>query len=152
MSSYEKTFVVRWADCDMNGHLRNTGYSEYCIDARVAYLSERGFPPARYVELGFGPVILREEIEYLRELRMGEQFRVDVRMQGLSPEGGRFKFAHVLTREDGVLAGRLSLLGGWMDLRSRRLSAPPPSLQEVMRAAPRADGFEELPPLRSTRG
>lgn len=152
MSSYEKTFVVRWADCDMNGHLRNTGYSEYCIDARVAYLSDRGFPPTRYAELGFGPVILREEIEYLRELRIAEEFRVDVRMQGLSPECARFKFAHVLTRHDGVVAGKLSLLGGWMDLRTRRLSAPPPQLQEVMRTAPRVESFEELPPLRSRGG
>ncbi len=152
MSSYEKNFVVRWADCDMNGHLRNTGYSEYCIDARVAYLSEHGFPPVRYVELGFGPVILREEIEYLRELRIGEQFRVDVRMQGLSPECGRFKFAHVLTRHDGVVAGRLSLFGGWMDLNTRRLSAPPLELQEVLRAAPRAESFKELPPLRAKGG
>lgn len=152
MSAYEKTYLVRWADCDMNGHLRNTGYSEYCIDTRIAYLTEHGFPPLRYQELGIGPVILREEIDYLRELRMGESFRVDVRVVGLSPDCTKFRFAHRFSRIDGALAGKLLLLGGWMDLRTRRLNAPPEELQQVLRATPRGDDFQELSPFKGHAG
>jgi acyl-CoA thioester hydrolase len=152
MSGYEKTYLVRWADCDMNGHLRNTCYSEYCIDTRVAFLTEHGFPPVRYQELGFGPVLLREEIDYLRELRLGETFRVDVKTLGLSPDCGKFRFAHAVLRVDGVVAGKVTVLGGWMDLRTRRLGAPPEELRQALRAAPRAEEFQELTPFRGRAG
>jgi acyl-CoA thioester hydrolase len=32
VDQYTKTFTVRWADCDANGHLRSTGYSDYAIE------------------------------------------------------------------------------------------------------------------------
>jgi acyl-CoA thioester hydrolase len=149
MDRYTKTFTVRWADCDVNGHMRNTAYSEYAIDVRVAYLGEHGFGLDRMLETGFGPVILREEIDYLREVRLGEGVRVDVTLLGLSPEGARFRFAHDFEKEGGKPCARIVLAGGWLDLRTRRLTAPPEALAEVMRSIPRGEGYEELPPLRA---
>jgi acyl-CoA thioester hydrolase len=43
MAGYVKRFEVRWTDLDMNRHMRNTAYSEYCIDVRVSFLQEHGF-------------------------------------------------------------------------------------------------------------
>jgi acyl-CoA thioester hydrolase len=149
MDRYTKTFTVRWADCDVNGHMRNTAYSEYAIDARVAYLGEHGFGLDRMLEAGFGPVILREEIDYLREVRLGESVRVDVTLLGLSPECARFRFGHAFEKEDGKACARIVLAGGWLDLRARRLTAPPEALALVLRAIPRGEGYEELPPLRA---
>jgi acyl-CoA thioester hydrolase len=149
MDRYAKTFTVRWADCDVNGHMRNTAYSEYAIDVRVAYLAEHGFGIDRMLEAGFGPVIVREEIDYLREVRLGENVRVDVTLLGLSAECGRFRFAHDFEKENGKPCARIVLAGGWLDLRARRLAAPPDALAQVLRAMPRGDGYGELPPLRA---
>ena len=35
---------------------------------------------------------------------------------------------------------------GWLDLRARKLVAPPPALLAVFTKVPRAQGFVELPP------
>jgi len=145
MDRYEKTFTVRWADCDANGHMRNTAYSEYATEVRMAYLTENGFGFEKFLETKVGPVILREEIDYLRELRMGARIAVSFTSLGLSPDGTRFKVSHELVREDGKVAARVTLLGGWMDLRTRRLAPPPVALADLLRAVPRPGAFEELP-------
>ena len=145
MDRYEKTFTVRWADCDANGHMRNTAYSEYAIEVRMDYLTEQGFGFDKFLETKIGPVLLREEIDYLRELRMGERVAVDFVALGLSPDGARFRMRHEFVRADGKPCGRITLDGGWMDLRTRRLAPPPEALQAVLRAAPRAETWEELP-------
>lgn len=145
MTPFSRTFTVRWADCDVNGHMRNTAYSEYGIDVRIAFLAELGFPYERLAELGIGPVLLREELDYLRELKMGERLTVDFRQLGLSPDGVRFRFRHDFTKENGKPAARIVLDGGWMDLRQRRLTAPPEPLARAFTALQKAEGWAELP-------
>lgn len=147
MDRYAKTFVVRWADCDANAHMRNTAYSEYGTDVRIAFLAEHGFGFEQFFEEGIGPVILREEIDYLREVRLGEPVTVDFTQLGLSPEAARFKLAHDFTKGNGKPAARVVLSGGWMDLRSRKLVPAPEALARAIRAVPKAPGFESLPPL-----
>ncbi len=148
MERYEKTFTVRWADCDVNGHMRNTSYSEYAIDTRVAFLAENGFPYARFVEHGVGPVILHEAIDYLREVGLGETIAVDLAVLGLSPDGARFRFEHDLWLPGRKKAARVIVAGGWMDLELRKLRLPPDDLARVLHEAPRAEGFEAMKPVR----
>jgi acyl-CoA thioester hydrolase len=148
MERYARTFTVRWADCDVNGHMRNTAYSEYAIDVRVAFLAEHGFGHEQLAAAGFGPVLLREEIDYLRELRMNETVEVDFAQLGLSADGSRFRLRHGFTKANGKPAARIVLDGGWMDMRTRRLARPPEALARAFGLAPRAEGFAELPPRR----
>jgi acyl-CoA thioester hydrolase len=146
--SYEKSFTVRWSECDMNGHARNTAYLEYCIDVRLSYLAERGFGWEEFRRLGFGPIMFREEIDYLREVRLLEEIRVNYQQLGLSPDGSRFRVSHELFRADGQQAARLVVSGGWLDLRTRKLVVPPEQVASIMRAIPRSPEWEELRPLR----
>ena len=145
---FERRFTVRWSDVDGNGHLRNTAYSDFCSDTRMALLTAGGFGWDRFQAAGYGPVILREVIEYLREGKMAEAIRVDVVVAGLSPDVARWVFRHRMWRESGEEMARVEARGGWLDLATRRLVVPPPDLAEVLRAAPRGEPFEELPPLR----
>ena len=43
---------------------------------------------------------------------------------------------------------QLVLLGGWLDLGRRKLTPPPEELQRAMISMPRADPYEDLPPLK----
>ncbi len=146
MDTFAKKFIVRWSDCDANGHLRNTGYSEYAIEVRMAYLAEHGFGLAEMRQHGIGPVLLREEIDYQRECHMGEELTVTFTAIGLSPDGARFKVAHDLLKQNGKQAARLVVLGGWLDNKLRRLTPPPDALREAFEVAPRGGPFETLPP------
>jgi acyl-CoA thioester hydrolase len=146
VDTYARSFTVRWADCDANGHLRNTGYSEYAIEVRMAYLVEHGFGLAEMRQHGIGPVLLREEIDYLRECHMGEELTVTFVTAGLSADGARFKVVHDLWKQNGKQAARIVVLGGWIDLKLRRLAPPPDGLREAFEKAPRGGPFESLPP------
>jgi acyl-CoA thioester hydrolase len=149
MDRYAKTFTVRWADCDVNGHMRNTSYSEYAIDTRMAYLAENGFPFESFVASGIGPVLLHESIDYLREVPLGGTLEVDLAITGLSPDLARFKFEHDIWLPGRKKAARIVLYGGWMDLQKRKLRVPPDDLQRLLRASPRGEPFEELKGLRT---
>ena len=148
MSRFAKTFTVRWADCDANGHMRNTAYSEYATEVRVAYLAEGGFTWERFVASRFGPVLLHEYVDYMREVRMGELIEVDFSVVGLSPDGARFKFEQDVWLPSRKKAARIVIAGGWMDLELRKLRLPPEDLLRVMQVAPRGEPFEELKAVR----
>jgi acyl-CoA thioester hydrolase len=145
---YTKIFIVRWADCDANGHMRNTAYSEYAIDTRMSWLADQGWPFSRFEEIGIGPVLLREEIDYVRELRLGDSVEVDLTGLGLSSDGARWKLAHEFWRPGGKTAARIVLSGAWMGMESRRLVVPPDGLTEAMRKVPQGPTWEELAPLK----
>ncbi len=151
MDRYFKTYTVRWADCDVNGHMRNTSYSEYGTDTRVSWLTENGFGWDRLVQGRVGPVLLHEAIDYMREVRLGETIEVDLTVICLSPDGARFKFEHDVWLPNRKKAARIVLAGGWMDLDLRKLRLPPDDLLRVMQSAPRGEPFEEMKPMAHRR-
>ena len=149
MEHFTRSFIVRWADCDANGHLRNTCYSEYAVEVRMAFLARHGFGLPEFRRHGMGPVLLREEIDYLRECHMGEEVSVDFTMVGRSADDSRFKIAHELLKPGGKKAARLVVQGGWLDMTTRRLRPPPPELQAIWNQVARVGELEVLPPLGS---
>lgn len=149
MEHFTRSFIVRWADCDANGHLRNTCYSEYAIEVRMAYLAQHGFGLPEFRAHGVGPVLLREEIDYLRECHMGEELTVDFTVLGLSADDSRFKIAHQLFKPGGKRAARLVVHGGWLDMTTRKLTTPPAPLKAIWDLIERVEPFEVLPPLGS---
>ncbi|HEY6003904.1 MAG TPA: acyl-CoA thioesterase [Anaeromyxobacter sp.] len=148
MDPYARTFIVRWADCDANGHMRNTAYSEYATEVRIAYLAGKGFTWEKFLASKLGPVLLHEYIDYMREVRMGESVVVDFSVIGLSPDGARFRFEQNVWLPNRKKAARLVIAGGWMDLELRKLRLPPDELLRVLNEAPRGEPFEEMKPVR----
>jgi acyl-CoA thioester hydrolase len=145
VETFTRSFVVRWSDCDANGHLRNTCYSEYAIEVRWAYLTQHGFGHATLLAQQLGPVLLREEVDYRRECHMGEELAVDFKLLGLSEDGARFRMSHRFLKPGGKLAARLVVLGGWFDLAARKLVLPPPPLRALLTGLERDEDFEPLP-------
>jgi acyl-CoA thioester hydrolase len=142
-----RRFQVRWADLDMNRHMRNTAYSEYATDVRVSFLEEHGFGFAEFARRGFGPVIHREEATYSREIGPGAAFEIDYRVAGLAPDGSRWRVEHRVVRADGKQAAVLRIDGVWLDMGSRRPIPPPPELLEALRRVARTPDYEELEPM-----
>lgn len=141
-TAFSKRFAVRWADLDANRHLRNTAYLDYATHVRFAFLAENGFPPSRFGELHFGPVILREEMTFLREVGPNEELTVDYRLAALSEDGRKFKLRHRIFRRDGAEVARIDTDGGWMDLTSRKLRRPPAELAAALAGLARTADFE----------
>lgn len=148
MDPYARRYTVRWADCDMNGHMANTSYSNLATDVRIGYMGAQGFSLQTFLERRLGPVLLHEYIDYMREVRMGETVDVDFSVIGLSPDGARFKFLHEVWLPERNKAARIVIAGGWMDLELRKLRLPPDDLLRVLAEAPRSEPFEEMKPLK----
>jgi acyl-CoA thioester hydrolase len=146
-TAFECQFEVRWADLDGNRHVRNTAFSEYATHTRFRLLAAHGFDQARLEALRFGPVMMREEIRYRREVRFGDAVVVTVRCAGLSADGSHWRVHQDVLRPDGKEAVALTIQGGWMDLDARKLVVPPPELAAVLESLPRTRDYETLPSL-----
>ncbi len=143
-SSFARTFQVRWADLDFNAHMKNTAYLDLGPDVRMMFFAENGFPVQEFERLRIGPVILRDELDYYRELRLLEPVTVDLVLAGLSKDNKRFRIRNHFFRGDGKMAARVTSTGGWLDLEARKLIVPPDALLQALLAMPRSEEFETL--------
>ena len=138
---FERTLYARWGDMDFNGHMKNTAYLDASADVRMMYFAEHGFSMREFERLRFGPVILKDELEYFRELRLLEQVKVTLAAAGLTEDGTRFRLVNEFFREDGAKVARVTSSGGWLDLAARKLKTPPDELRQLMETMPRTDDF-----------
>jgi acyl-CoA thioester hydrolase len=145
--TFETTLLAGWGDLDANGHMANTAYLNKAVDVRSRFLVAHGFPREEFVRLGIGAVVRKDEIEYFREFRMHDEIRANVLLAGLSEDGTRGLWRNEMYRGD-VLGARVTSMIGWMDLRERKLVAPPAELLEAIRQIPRTDDFVELPSIK----
>ena len=133
LSPFFRSFEVRWADLDPNGHLRHSAYGDYATHVRLSILAEHGYSLERFKEERFGAVIFREECVFKREIVLGERVYVDFRVGEMSPCGRKWTVRHHVVKENGKLAAQLTLDGCWFNLDKRRLMRPPQALYDVMR-------------------
>lgn len=142
---YQKTLYAGWGDMDFNSHMRNTAFLDKSADVRMMFFAENGFPMGEFVRAGLGPVIMKDEIEYQREVGLLQELAVTLALAGLSEDGSRWLMRNEFLRPDGKLAARVTSTGGWLDLRSRKLSAPPPRLLQALHSLSRTEDFQALP-------
>ncbi len=141
---YERTFTAGWGDMDFNSHMRNTAYLDKSADIRMMYFSENGFPMAEFVRLRIGPVIMKDEVEYFKEVGLLETLKVTLDQAGLAEDGSRFLLRNEFYKTDGKLVARVTSAGGWLDLAARKLVVPPDALLQAMRTLQKTDDFQVL--------
>jgi acyl-CoA thioester hydrolase len=142
---YTKTLYAGWADMDFNSHMKNTAYLDKTADVRQMFLMENGFPMEEFVRLRVGPVVMKDEVEYFKEVGLQQKINVTYALAGQAPDGSRFLLRHEIFRADGKLAARVTSAGGWLDLDARKLIAPPPALLAAMNSLEKTADFIEMP-------
>jgi acyl-CoA thioester hydrolase len=146
MEPFSIRMHARWADMDQNAHLANSAFLDMAVDVRMSFFLQTRFPPTEFARRGIGPVVRRDEIDYLREVRLLEELTITLELAGMSENGSRFRMANNFYKADGQPCARLRTDGGWLDLANRRLAIPPPDLLDVMNQIARTDDFVVLPP------
>ena len=141
---FEKTMIAGWGDMDFNSHMRNTAFLDKSADVRMMFMAENGFPVSEFRRLQIGPVLLKDEIVYFKEVNLLDAISVTLALAGMSADGSRWLLRSDIIRSDGKLAGRVTSTGGWLDLAARKLTAPPPALLAAWQALSRTDDFQEL--------
>lgn len=140
-----RRFLAGWADMDWNSHMANTAYLNKVVDARVLALAERGFPIEEFVRLRLGVVIMKDELEYRREVKWMEEIDITFALAGIAEDGSRFMVKNEIRRTDGELCARVTSTGGFMNLDARKLVAPPTAVLEAYRSLPRTEDYVDLP-------
>ena len=138
---FRKSFEVRWDDVDLNGHLRSTRYLEYASTTRHGYLMTAGWGAPALLKSGITAVLLAEEVRYLREVFLAQNVEVTCTIVGLSPDASRWRIRQVVLRENGTEAAVIHSEGAWMDVRTRKITTPPPGLREFLEST-RSDDYE----------
>ena len=142
---YRKDFFAGWGDMDFNSHMRNTAFLDRAADVRMLFFSEHGFPMREFQHRRLGPVVMKDEVEYFREVALLQAFQVSLALAGMAPDGSRFRLRNDFHHADHQLVARVSSTGGWLDLKARKLIQPPPELLAALSSLPRTEDFCELP-------
>jgi|ERR1700733_2569468 len=137
--------VAGWGDMDFNSHMRNTAYLDKSADVRLMFFSRHGFPIAEFAKLKLGPVVMKDEITYFKEIKLLDKIEISLTVAGLSADGSRHLFRNEFYRVDGKCAAIVSSLGGWLDLTTRRFIVPPARLLAALTSLPKTDDFAVLP-------
>ena len=141
---YTKQFEIRWSDVDANRHLRNSAYIDYMSHTRMNFLLENGFSQQQLIDRNLGPVALYEHMYYFREVFPGKPVRVSLQLKGLSEDGRFFMFIHNFYDFKGKNFARCEMLGGWINLDSRKLVGLPKELLEKFDTFEKAEDFKIL--------
>jgi len=141
---FEKTLYARWGDMDFNGHMKNTAYLDASADVRMFFFAEHGYSMRLFEERRFEPVILRDDLEYFRELRLLEPVRVTFETSGFSEDFGRYRLVNQFYRLDGQRVARVTTHGLWLNLDTRKPMAPPDDLRTVLELVHKTDDYETL--------
>jgi acyl-CoA thioester hydrolase len=134
---------VMWSQVDANMHLRHSAYADFGAQARVILLEKVGFNSETLQSLKIGPILFREELIYLREVRPNDIIRVTCEMTKGRTDGSRWSFRHELYRGDGIKAAIINVDGAWIDVKARKLAALPEAWAEKFMHIPKTIGFIE---------
>jgi acyl-CoA thioester hydrolase len=143
---FEKAFHAGWASMDFNGHMGNTAYLDYCVDTRMAYFASQGFPVSEFQRLRFGPVIKTDHVEYFREIRLMETFKVRFEISGLAENASRFRLVNIFFLNDDAMAARVTTLGGFLSFTERKLIVPPDGITNALHNLTKTEDFEVFKP------
>jgi acyl-CoA thioester hydrolase len=139
--------TVLWSHVDANRHVRHSAYADFCAQARISILESAGFGMEMLQAMGLGPILFREELQYLREIRPGDHVKVITYLTRLRADGSRWSFRHELYTGDGSKAAIVNVDGAWIHLQQRKLTGLPKELCRFFDGMPRSKDFEVVAPV-----
>ncbi len=141
---YTKQFDVRWSDLDANRHMANSAYQNFMSHTRMAFLIENNFGQREMHKYNVGPVIFSEKVYYFREILQGKPITVSCEVTGISADSSLFSFRHDFYDDKGRNLARGKMMGAWMNLSERKITALHPDLIELIEDFPKSKDFKEL--------
>jgi len=128
---------------DANQHLRHSAYADLAAQARVELLESIELGMSVFHKLKLGPILFREELIYLKEIRGSQRIELTTVMVKSRKDGSRWSIRHELFREDGVKSAIINVDGAWMDLVARKLTALPEEFANAFQSMPKSDDYTE---------
>jgi acyl-CoA thioester hydrolase len=141
---------VLWSMVDANMHLRHSAYADFAAQARLEIIQSLGFTSDKLGELKIGPILFREELIYMREVKPNDIIKVTCQLTKARRDGSRWSFEQKLYRGDGIQAALINVDGAWIDIVKRRLTALPAEWAGKFMEIPKCENFiEESTPQKN---
>lgn len=140
MDAFIMPVQLRWSDFDPNFHLRHSVYYDWGAMCRLEFLSRHGLGIKVMEESHFGPILWKEECVFRKEIRMGDDVKLDIQLSKARQDFSRWSIQHTITR-NGDVAALISVDGAWIDTEKRKLATPPPIVVEVFSSMPKKEEF-----------
>jgi len=93
-------------------------------------------------QLQFGPILFREECVFRKEIRSGDEIKMNLQLLRSKKDFSRWSIRHEIVKGGETLCAVLTVDGAWMDVVRRKLSSPPEKVHEVFAKMPLAKEFE----------
>lgn len=142
--SFQVTFATKWSDFDPNRHMRHTAYNDYAAEVRVRYFAEHNFSIDDFTKHNIGPILFTEETSFRKEIHLGENITVNLKLQGVSKNNERWKIIHEVYNEAGKLSAIIKVYGAWIDLTKRKLTVPPIETKAMFDFAEKSEDFKMI--------
>jgi len=142
--SYTIDFKTKWSDFDPNRHMRHTAYNDYAAEARARFFISKNFSIEEFTKYNIGPILFHEETFFRKEIHMGEDISVNLKIAGLSANNERWKLTHEIFNQQGKLSAIIKVTGAWLDLTKRKLAIPPKEATMLFQEVEKTADFEEI--------
>jgi len=139
-----KEFDIRWSDIDANRHLANSAYINFMSHTRMAFLEQLGFNLKTMAQYNVSPVVFHEHMYYFKEVFAGKPIQVSLGLKGMSDNGMFFEFEHNFYDAKGRNFARCEMMGAWIDLTKRKLTALPQAFLDAFDKVERTESFKIL--------
>ena len=142
MNDFVKKIEVRWADLDPNFHVVHSKYYDFGAYCRMAFLVENGLTPLFMQQHNIGPILFREECVFKREVLFGDEITINVKLDKLTADFGRWTMAHEIYKNGETLAAVITVDGAWLNTAIRKLTVPPEVVIALFESAPKTVTFK----------
>ena len=112
MKKFEKKYIASWTDLDPNWHVANHAYIKYAADTRVSFFSELKLDRDKFNDLNIGPVLFYEHMHYFKEIMMGDEFLINIEINGYSDDARFFTILQNFYDQNGIHLAHLDLAFG----------------------------------------
>ena len=136
MENYIKKLEIRWSDLDPNFHVLHSKYYDFGAYIRMCFMTEQGISFPLMQRYHMGPILLREECFFRREIKFGDEITINLLLDKISSDQRKWSMQHEILKNGNKTAAMIHIDGAWMDTQSRKMTAPP----ELFKA-----GFEAMP-------
>lgn len=138
MEHFSKQVQIRWSDLDPNFHVLHSKYYDFGAFCRMSLMVEAGITPELMTAHHIGPILLREECVFRREIRFGEDIRINLMVTDYKPDFSRFTIRHEIFKPGDVLSATILADIAWLDTARRKMTHPPVEIVNMLETFPRS--------------
>jgi acyl-CoA thioester hydrolase len=144
MINFLEDVQLRWSDLDPNLHVRHSVYYDWGALCRVEFFDKHGLTIETMAKLNTGFILFREECVFKKEIRKGDKIKIDIQILESKKDFSRVSIRHHIYKNENILSAILTVDGAWINIKERKLSAPPEMIHNIFDHAPKHENFRWL--------